>query len=590
MRPTRDNPRKWFAIWERISFGVALLVVPAMLAAAGWTSQEFPNRTDRYLFEHMGETVLNGGTVYLDCWDNKPPGMCWLNALILLVGGRSSYAITIAAIAAAVLAVSVTGYGITKHMRRSVATATVLLFAALLSQRYFDACTNGTEFYAMVADSIAAVFAVTAIRRRTSRGMWFALLAGLAWGVGMLFKQTAVAGPIAAALVVPIAMIAGPPPRIRWLMQALLVLVGALIVIDATVAVLYYQGALQDAYYAVVAVNLYPQNAHHSVGYFSLPRLLTQLQPIRGVLLLAALGVIITFAIPRKVGSQVQKKLHESGAYGLDRPVVIFMLAWLVTSTYWVGAGPSHMQRYWHGVFVPLIWLCAQGLTFVLGTCRHGMRHQRWTAIAGTLTLTAVFFYPLLRNVYEDAMRARYYQEHDSERTRLVEVASRIQDLSVPTDRIYVWGYSPGLYRFSKRPSACRYSGMEKLDAETAFGSAMADEIAATLMDSPPRIMAVERSRLDDLYRDRIGVFTIQGLGTWFRTEYSKMEQLGGFELFLRKGSASPPPPAADQAMPADPSTEEVHKTGDSERPRRPSQGKRGAGESSRPRIRGISS
>ena len=93
--------------FERIAFVLVVVLVPVVLAVAGWTTQEHPNRIDRYLFEHMGQTVLAGGTVYLDCWDNKPPGLCWWNALVLLIGGGSSYAVTFAAVLAAISAIAV---------------------------------------------------------------------------------------------------------------------------------------------------------------------------------------------------------------------------------------------------------------------------------------------------------------------------------------------------------------------------------------------------------------------------------------------------------------------------------------------------
>jgi len=139
------------------------LILPVMLAVAAWTSQEFPNRNDRYLFEHMGQTLLAGGTMYLDCWDPKPPGLGWWNAAVLWVGGGSTYAITAAAALAGGLAVLMTAWGVSRTLGRSAALPTAIVFAVVLSQRYFDALTNGTELYMMSAESIACALAVLAI-------------------------------------------------------------------------------------------------------------------------------------------------------------------------------------------------------------------------------------------------------------------------------------------------------------------------------------------------------------------------------------------------------------------------------------------
>ncbi len=553
MRYSRDNPNKLFKTTERIAFGLAVLLVPTMIALAGWTSQESPNRVDRYLFEQMGETILDGGVVYLDCWDNKPPGMAWLNAAILSVGDRSTFAITVAAIWFGVLAVATTGYGIARTTRRSVATASCIIFALVISQRYFDAVTNGTEFYAMVADAFAAFFVVTAIKRRTGRGMWYALFAGIAWGIGGMFKQTAIAGPVAVMLATLIGLILGPAPRMRWLMQAMLAMLGALIVFDLMVALLHLQGALQDAYHAVVGFNLVSHGQTHTVGLFNVGRVLEQLRPINGALLLSLLGLMITFLTPGKAHTNVQRKLMDTGVYGLGRPVVVFMGVWLVVGFYFAGVGPNHMPRYWHGLFVPMMWLVAQGVNFVLSTCRHGMRHQRWTAIAGAATLAMIYFAPLLKNIHDDALIAHGYVKENSERKKLQAVGQRVQELSEPNDRIYVLGYSAGIYRFSARRAACRYAGVDKLIPSIEFAPAMADEIYETLRESPPAVIVAEKKSVSALADDHLGNIHVPGMASWFNRAYTQVDEVNTYVLFERTRHFQKAPPArVDRVVPVE--------------------------------------
>jgi hypothetical protein len=532
MADPTENSTNIYAVSDRVVLGVAVVVIPVMLAVAGWTSQEFPNRVDRYLFEQMGETVLDGGTVYLDCWDNKPPGLCWLSALVLWMGGRSTYAITAAAVIAGALAVGATGWAIARATRRAVATLTVLLFAIVLSQRQFDACTNGTEFYTMVADAFAALFVVAALRGAGGRSLLYALLAGVCWGLGGLCKQTAAAGPIAVVLGVLIAVLVGVRPRTRWLGRALLAGLGALIVLAAAAGVLYYQGALGEACRAVISINLLPQNRTHTTGAFHPGYVLAQLEPVKGVILLAAVGAVVSF-VHKPSGEEATLPVHH-GERVLPRSVVVFMILWCLVAVYGVGIGPSHMPRYWHGLFVPLIWLTAQGVAFVLTTCGSGDRHRRVTAGIGALTLAVIFFQPLVTNIYRDAFQAHHYAKADSERVRLIEVGERIRALTEPGDRIYVWGYSPGIYRFASRASACRFSGLEKLDGQTTFGQSMAEEIFETLRDEPPELIAVEQSRYSALLEDRIGSVTLPGLSEWMSNNYRQQDALHGLRLFVR--------------------------------------------------------
>jgi hypothetical protein len=180
------------------------------------------------------------------------------------------------------------------------------------------------------------------------------------------------------------------------------------------------------------------------------------------------------------------------------------------------------------------------GVAFVLTTCGTGERHRRLTAGIGAIMLAVIFFQPLVTNIHRDASRACHYAESDSERRRLIQVGERIGALTEPRDRIYVWGYSPGIYRFAARASACRFSGLEKLDGQTPFGQSMAEEIFETLKGGPPKLIAVEQSRYQALLEDRIGSVTLPGLSEWMMNNYRQRDTLHGLRLFVREPSGAP--------------------------------------------------
>ncbi len=529
---------------ERIAFALVIVLVPIVLAVAGWTTQEHPNRIDRYLFEYMGETVLAGGTVYLDCWDNKPPGLCWWNALVLLIGAGSSYAVTVATVLAAISAVAVTGWGVARLYGRLVASATMLLFALVMSQRYYDALTDGSEFYAMVAETFAAAFLVRAMMRcGTALEQWHgwesllcAFLTGLAWGVAGMMKQTGAAGPIAASLALIVFLVVGPAPRRRWLGRFIVMGTGTFLVVGAVAAVLYRQGALSEAYYAAVTFNLDPSNAGGAMWGFTLSdlmRQLVQVEPLMGVGLLAAVGAIVTF-IPHTPGDE-----HQAGEAArpslLPRSVVVVLLAWSVVAMYGVMLGPNHMPRYWHALFAPGMWLAAQGIRFTLDTCIRGSRRRNWTAALGALALATVLLRHLPYNVYADAFCAHHYATTKSERGRLIRVGRRIETLTEPTDQIYVWGYSPGVYRFSSRQAACRFAGLDKLNNNGAGARAIASEILASLRARRPKLIAVERHRRGELLSNRAQAVAMDGLTDWFLGNYEPAETVDGFFLYVRR-------------------------------------------------------
>ena len=539
---------KWGASALRLAVTMTWLILPVMLAVAAWTSQEFPNRNDRYLFEHMGQTLLAGGTMYLDCWDAKPPGLGWWNAAVLWVGGGSTYAITAAAALAGGLAVLVTAWGVASVLGRSAALPTAIVFAVVLSQRYFDALTNGTELYMMSAESIACALAVCAIRGAGRSAMLCAFGAGLAWGVAGLFKQPAIAGPTAAFFgVVGVALFGGSARR-RWSGRLLLAGLGAAIVVVAAIAVLHHQGALREAYRAAIGVNLARQRPGHVLGAYDLPRSLAQLRPIAGIVFLALIGGVVSIITSRPRADRADDSSQTLRRLGV--PTVVFLLTWLIFAAYWVGAGPSHMPRYWHGAFVPMMWLLAQGIVYLLEACMHGTKAGRYTVLVAMVALAIVALREPLGNIYRDALRAFFYAENESERAGLIGLAARIDAHTAPDDPIHVWGYNPGVYRFSGRRAISRFGGLETIYFPNDFGRAMAEEVFGDLRKHPPKLIIVERHRRGPLRADRLGQFQLEGLGAWFSSHYEEVETVGSFELFaLRAGNGErrqPPDPQDD--------------------------------------------
>ncbi|MFQ5415112.1 MAG: glycosyltransferase family 39 protein [Phycisphaerae bacterium] len=546
-----DRPTRQRRI-ERIAAALTVVIVPAVLTVAGWTTQEFPARADRYLFAQNGETILDGGTVYRDCWNNKPPGMTWLNAAVLLVGARSTYAVTLAAILAGLAAVGVTAWALAQVFGRGIAVVATLMFTVLLAQRSIEGVTNGAEFYTMVADAFAAVLAIGSMARQGRAAVRWALLAGACWGVAGLMKQTGAAGPMAAGLAALLALLVGPV-RFRWLARCAVMGAGAAVVVGIAAAVLYWQGALADAYHASVTYNLDLLGGGWAAWWPRPSHFIYQAKPLAWVLLPAALGAIVTYA-PDSPPPQPQARPADTmpprpraslgrtgpGSGRLPRVVVAFLVIWFIVALYGVGLGSSHMPRYWHGVFIPMIWLVAQGLRFIAGACRTDIGRNRWTVRAGVIVLAASYLPTPCYNVYADAIRAYHYAHDDSERRRLADVGRRIADLTQPDDEIYVWAYQPGVYRYAHRRAACRFAGLDKVATTHPNAGAIAREIADTLRDRRPKLIAVAAPRLAELRDDYVRRIRIDGLNDWFEEHYEETDRIHGFVLFLRQTETDP--------------------------------------------------
>jgi hypothetical protein len=314
---------------------------------------------------------------------------------------------------------------------------------------------------------------------------------------------------------------------------------GTAIVMGAAGAVLYHQGALREAYRAAIEINVARRHSGHAVGTYNVPRSLAQLRPIAGIALLALTGGVVSLIANRPSGGRVDES--SPALRRLGAPTVVFLLAWLVIGGYWVGAGPAHLPRYWHGTFVPMMWLLAQGIVYLLEACAHGTTAGRYTVIVGAAMLAILTLGQPVRNIYADALRAGYYAENRSERARLIAVGERIGVYTAPDDPIHVWGYNPGVYRFSGRRAVTRFGGLETIYFLNAFGRVMAEEVVGALRARPPKLMVVERPLLDSLRAGRIGPFELEGLAEWFSSRYEPIETGGPFDLFGLRGAYGAP-------------------------------------------------
>ena len=67
---------------------VALLAGAAVInqSAVHWRS----NNADSDLFAYYGWCIAHGARPYLDVWDNKPPGIWWVNAAAIRLCGAGA--------------------------------------------------------------------------------------------------------------------------------------------------------------------------------------------------------------------------------------------------------------------------------------------------------------------------------------------------------------------------------------------------------------------------------------------------------------------------------------------------------------------
>ncbi|MEK6674739.1 MAG: glycosyltransferase family 39 protein, partial [Planctomycetota bacterium] len=58
-----------------------ILLCSAFLCAGTWSAYHAGNRNDQYQLIQLGQCVLDGRLLYVNCWENKPPGVAWISAI-----------------------------------------------------------------------------------------------------------------------------------------------------------------------------------------------------------------------------------------------------------------------------------------------------------------------------------------------------------------------------------------------------------------------------------------------------------------------------------------------------------------------------
>jgi hypothetical protein len=71
---------------------MSMIIVP-LIALCQFIAVYRTDVVDDQMFGYFGWRIANGATVYIDVWDNKPPGIYWINALGFLVGGDTYWGV-----------------------------------------------------------------------------------------------------------------------------------------------------------------------------------------------------------------------------------------------------------------------------------------------------------------------------------------------------------------------------------------------------------------------------------------------------------------------------------------------------------------
>jgi hypothetical protein len=557
--------------------GMAVVVIP-LIVLAEFIAYYRLDVVDDQLFAYFGWRILHGATVYVDVWDNKPPGIYWINALGMgILGGRYLGVIVLCGLSllvahAAFFVASASAY------RRGAAALNTILLGFFLTHAYFTAGSNRTETFLVAAELLGVAFYARGFARPA---WWMWLTAGFFCGVAFLFKQVGLAawGCMGLHLILLVVL-----RRLSWrvgLQRCLLLLAGVVIPVALAAVVLALQGALDDALWAMFGFN----EAYFAHGDSGLtPRLGRWMlieQHIWPILTLPALMAVaawihagLWWLRPKRRPAEVVAILEE------PRPVlplaVVLWTMWLAVATWGALLSPHAFRHYVVPAIPPLLLLAGYLINVLRAESRLATRMQQNAWVVAVVVALGYFSAQAFRQQQQEVSKVYVQRIELGERAEWEIVGAAVKELTETGDHIQCFGYMPGVYLYARRPNALRFTTTEKVGQVRGHAEEIVAEIEAGLRAAPPVMMVLSTHEYYELHGVSLsGRPPDYELASWMDANYQivrEVSQAYGGALLLKR---------RDRVDPAVDGNLDAHIRGALEDVRRAVQKKQGAGEDS---------
>jgi hypothetical protein len=452
--------------------------------------------SDSGMFAYAGERILAGDLLYRDVFDTKPPGVFYVDALALLIGGHSPWAIWwigLAWITAATFVLFLTLRSLGGPLTAVAATA---VFVLTLHYPTFYQGGNLTETYALLPQVLILATAGAYFARRREGLL---VLGGGLMGLAILFKPTYSALGLALAAV----SVGEPLVQRQWRVGVRRLAgfsLGAALPLGAVALYWAGRGAFGDLWGAVVRFNLAYSSGGFSIrGFYAEFRTLLVEAPLAALTPLALAGA--TVFLGRAWEAARDRRRAASGKVSLvpwssDAGMGIVAVAVVGLPIEWLMVAVSG-RNFGHYFLTPLPAMIV-ALAYLLG---EGARVRRgrpgslpWVAaVALTASLglawsveTAVRVLPRPQEI------AAFLAEPFGGAYAADPLVGRIVELSSPSDSVFVWADHPDLNFISGRRAPSRYVFSLHLLLPGTGNAHRFAELLEDLANDPPALILTQ--------------------------------------------------------------------------------------------------
>ena len=505
-------------------------------------SIEPPGR-DQSLFLAQSQALLDGAPLYTEIWEHKPPGVLFAYAAAQALFGRGYFAVHLLGILAGLFTVTILTRLVWRQTRCAAgALGAGLLYAAYYSGPVFGGFWSVCQAEVLMDPLLALVIALLIQPGSTRRFTFRCFAAGLMMAAIVALKYSTL--PMAALFVLVLAD-GRIEPGERWKGCAVYFAgIGGMaalwclwLLTTGRFAAFWSATVVFNRMHGTIAARPRTEDLADKIVFdmgFMLP-----------FYLLAALAVL-------------QTVLSRRGTSGVE-PAVNRVLPWGVASWALALTGVFWQAKFWsyhnHVMLLPLCLIAGAGLAVANRWVQRTVRHRVTgaailiVAMAGSLIPYAryasryVVEHRLVQALRGTIERDEFWSTYrwgptDYDVLETFQVAERLNRETAPDDRLFVWGFEPGLYVYAERRPASRffydYPLMPRFEAlHAAHVEALLEDLRTR---RPARIAVLRRDATDIEKQGSVDQLqAIPELVALLNTDYEQAWTQGDFFVLKRK-------------------------------------------------------
>ena len=446
---------------------------------------------DSGLFAYAGELISKGALLYQDIWDTKPPGVFYINAVAVGIGGDTPWAIWWFEL----IWTSITAVGllwILVHLMGELAgfAAALIVIMTALHPSYVSG-GNYTETYALLPQVLVLAAAIAYFR--TSKLIWI-FAVGLLTAAAFLLKPTYIALGIATVGVALIARRSSAHYASRWRI-AILFAAGFALPVAGSAIYWSSQGGLDELWDAVFRQNiLYVQEGLSIRSLYGTGRRLVLEQPL-ATLAVLTLASFVLFAGRSLVGGFSAWPSPGPKRSTYRRWVLLVVFVALPLEIAFIALSGRNFGHY----FLTLLPAISIAIAYLFMEIQGGFQRRFEAGIwfpvliailAGLLLAWGIEVFAKeaprpahIEDLFQRSLGGEYWTD---------ELEQYVLDNSDPDDLVLAWGYNPGLHFLADRDAPTRYLFHAQLLTPGAPGQQRFEQFMADIEQNPPSLIVAQ--------------------------------------------------------------------------------------------------